>query len=76
MKTIGAIIVSVVFIALSPIFASIVMMVMVMGVAGAPGAIIYETGAKYKDRILKTVGLFVSAVGQSYLAGAYSIFCC
>jgi len=46
----------------------------IMGLAGAPGALLYVAGQGAQRVTLKVVGLFVSALGQTFIVGAYAVF--
>ena len=45
-----------------------------MGLAGAPGAILFAAGRKAQSALLRVCGLILAALGQSYVVGAYAVF--
>lgn len=47
---------------------------MVMGLAGMPGALIGFAGDRAKSSILASFGFLVTALGQSFVVGAYIVF--
>ena len=53
---------------------AIAVVLFIMGVAGAPGAIIFDIGKRQKKSILKIIGFISTAIGQIYVVGAYSVF--
>ena len=52
----------------------IAIVMVIMGLAGAPGALIFEGGKKTKSVLLSVLGFVVAALGQSYVVGAYAVF--
>jgi|GEM_PF-1362712 len=62
------------FMAFSIGLIGIAVAILVMGLAGAPGALIFDTGRTAGNRSLLRLGLVLAAVGQSYEAGAYAVF--
>jgi len=52
----------------------IAIVMVIMGLAGAPGALIFEAGKKTKNVLLSVLGFVLSALGQSYVVGAYAVF--
>jgi hypothetical protein len=50
------------------------LVVLVMGVGGLPGALIFEAGRKSSNKALLLLGVAATAVGQSYIVCAYSAF--
>lgn len=53
---------------------AIALVMLTMGLAGAPGAIMFAAGQKTKNSFLSNGGLIVAAIGQSYIVGAYAVF--
>ncbi|MCX5769524.1 MAG: hypothetical protein NTZ09_04525 [Candidatus Hydrogenedentes bacterium] len=49
----------------------IALVMLVMGLAGAPGAIVYEAGERSQNDLLRVIGFLLAALGQSYIVGAY-----
>jgi hypothetical protein len=45
----------------------------VMGLSGAPGAMIFEAGERKHSAALRAVGFTLAALGQSYVVGAYAV---
>ena len=45
----------------------------VMGLSGAPGAMIYEAGERKHSAALRALGFTLAALGQSYVVGAYAV---
>ncbi len=46
----------------------------VMGLAGSPGAILFVVGQRKSQNWIKLTGLLIAALGQSYVVGSYSVF--
>ncbi|NQT35110.1 hypothetical protein HQ587_07970 [bacterium] len=53
---------------------AIAIVMAIMGLAGAPGAIIFQAGIKTKRVLFLAFGFIFTALGQSYVVGAYSVF--
>ena len=47
---------------------------MLMGAAGAPGAVLFSLGQRTQNALLRQLGLIVAALGQSYVVGGYAVF--
>ena len=48
--------------------------ILIMGLAGAPGALLFAAGEKTKSALLTAFGFIVTSLGQSYVVGACSVF--
>lgn len=72
MKTLLALMIM--FMACSIGLISVALVMIIMGVAGAPGAILFAAGQKFKNGFLRILGLLIAALGQSYIVGAYTVF--
>jgi hypothetical protein len=72
MKTLFALLIMFVACTMGLIAVAIVMVI--MGFAGAPGAMLFAVGQKRKSALLGVFGLILAALGQSYVAGAYAVF--
>jgi hypothetical protein len=53
---------------------AIAIVMMIMGLAGAPGAMLFAAGQKTRNVFLTACGFIVAALGQSYVVGAYTVF--
>lgn len=53
---------------------AIAMVILVMGFAGAPGALLLEVGKKMQNSFLCVSGFILAAFGQAYIVGAYATF--
>ena len=53
---------------------AVAIVMVVMGFAGAPGAMLFAAGQKAQNALLRMCGLILSALGQSYVVGAYAVF--
>ncbi len=53
---------------------TVAIVMVVMGFAGAPGAILFAAGQKAQNVLLRMCGLILAALGQSYVVGAYAVF--
>lgn len=51
----------------------IAIVLLVMGLAGAPGAMLYIAGQKTQNTLLRGGGFILAALGQSYVVGAYAV---
>ena len=51
----------------------IALAMVLMGVGGAPGAIIYRWGRKSESTILRSIGFLACALGQAFVVGAYIV---
>lgn len=52
---------------------AVAIVITIMGLAGAPGALLFEAGQKAQNVILRVAGLAVAALGQSFVVGAYAV---
>ena len=52
---------------------AVAIVIPVMGLAGAPGALLYAAGQRAQRSALRIVGLLVAALGQSFVVGAYAV---
>ncbi|MGD0948805.1 MAG: hypothetical protein ABSA52_15440, partial [Candidatus Binatia bacterium] len=53
---------------------AIAIVMMIMGLAGAPGAMVFATGQKTRNVVLTACGFIIAALGQSYVVGACTVF--
>lgn len=53
---------------------AIAIIILVMGLAGAPGALLYELGRKNNSSFLIILGLLLAGVGQAFIICAYTVF--
>jgi len=53
---------------------AVAIVMVIMGFAGAPGAILFAAGQKAQNALLRMFGLILAALGQSYVVGAYVVF--
>lgn len=53
---------------------AVAIVMLVMGFAGAPGAMLFAAGQRTQSAFLRVCGLVVAALGQSYVVGAYAVF--
>lgn len=52
----------------------IAVVIILMGLAGAPGAIMFDLGRKSNQMLTTIVGFALSALGQAFIVGAYAVF--
>ena len=72
MKTLHALLIM--FMAFTMGLIAIGIVMMIMGLAGAPGAMLFAAGQKTKNVLLTACGFIVAALGQSYVVGGYAVF--
>ncbi len=72
MSTIYAL--AILFVSLTMGLVAIAAVMMIMGLGGATGAVLFEIGCKAKNRTLIWSGYILAAVGQSFVVCAYSVF--
>jgi hypothetical protein len=72
MKTLLALLIM--FMACTMGLIAVAIVMVVMGFAGAPGAMLFAAGKKAKSALLEVFGLILAALGQSYVVGAYAVF--
>ncbi len=72
MKTLLALLIM--FMACTMGLIAIAIVMMIMGLAGAPGAMLFAAGQKTKNAILTACGFIVAALGQLYVVGAYTVY--
>lgn len=53
--------------------AGIAIVMMIMGLTGAPGAMLFEIGRKTSNAFLSVTGFILTAIGQTYIVGAYIV---
>ena len=53
---------------------AIAIVILIMGFAGAPGALLFEIGKKMQNSFLCVSGFILAAFGQAYVVGAYAAF--
>lgn len=51
----------------------IAFVILLMGIGGAPGAILYEAGIKSANKGLSSAGFLLTALGQSFVVCAYTV---
>jgi hypothetical protein len=72
MKTLLALLL--LFMACSMGLIAVAIVMVVMGAAGAPGAMLFKIGQTAKNSFLQIGGLILAALGQWYVVGAYTVF--
>jgi hypothetical protein len=48
-------------------------MVHIMGIGGSVGALVYRSGERNRIYIIRNIGLALTAIGQSFVVGGYSV---
>ena len=51
----------------------IALAMLLMGIGGAPGAIIHRWGCKAESTVLRSVGFLACALGQAFIVGTYIV---
>jgi hypothetical protein len=53
---------------------AVAIVMVIMGLAGAPGAMLFAAGQKAQSASVRVFGFILAALGQSYVVGAYAVF--
>jgi hypothetical protein len=61
------------FMAFSVGLIAVAIVIPIMGLAGAPGALLYAAGQRAQQTALRGLGLLVAALGQSFVVGVYAV---
>jgi len=72
METIYAL--GIMFAALTMGLILVAVVLVIMGISGAPGAMLFDAGQKRQNALVSNVGFFITALAQSFVVGAYSVF--
>ena len=54
--------------------ALVAIVMLLMGIGGAPGCMLFEVGRKSANRFLIILGFILTAVGQAYVVCSYTVF--
>ena len=53
---------------------NIAIVMFIMGLAGLPGNILFDVGRKKENNFLVIIGFIITAISQSFVVGAYTVF--